>query len=119
MRTVRDRVLMTAVAASIAVHCAWLFAFRAVTPPSDHAPIRYSRVSFLGRGVLKVAIERRERTFLENRYLAMVRGLPVPVAPEAARESETKKPSVVEGGLTPLIEEAVSGSKVEPLFTAN
>ena len=87
--------------------------------------IKFSQISFLGpltekASALEVGIALRERTFLEKRNLRMAQG-----AFTAARsaiytagrrtQGQEKAWPLGDRKMTPFIEEALSGSKLEPV----
>lgn len=72
----KDHILISAVLFSAMWHIFWLSAFTIAAVPKVEKTVKFSNVSFLGpileKGVLNVNIKARERTSLENSYLASI-----------------------------------------------
>jgi len=114
----RNRILIIAVGLSLACHLCWLSVFRVVAPTVTR-PVKFSKVAFLGpildRGIMEVRVTARERTFLENRYLELIQGSSVAAAtPRRAPAQEGPVSSAANARLITLIDDAVSGPKLEP-----
>ena len=120
-----DRMLILAIAVSLAWHLFWMFAVNVVVAPKNTGGVKFSKVSFLGpileRGALEVRVAPSQRTFLERRYLAAA-GKMVPVIeeepemPSADTLAESDIYVSLDAKLAPLIKEAVSASKLEPNY---
>jgi hypothetical protein len=120
-----DRILLAAIALSLAWHLFWMFAVKVVVAPENKGGIKFSKVSFLGpileRGALEVRVAHGERAFLEKRYLALAgKMIPLteetPKAPSAGSLAETDAYASIDARLSRVIKEAVSSSKLEPNY---
>jgi hypothetical protein len=114
----RNRILIIAVAASLAWHVLWL-SVCAIVAPNVTQPVRFSRVAFLGpileRGVMEVRVTARERTFLENRYLDLIqRSAPETTPLRRGPVTEDLQSDAFNARLVTIIDDTVSGSKLEP-----
>lgn len=121
----KDRVFIYALILSAAWHIFWISMTKIIVV-SKNTPPRFSRVSFLGpilaRGALEVRIKPPEHSFLEERYLADIKD--IAGRNSFARDSEAGMENITDYGLndreiTPLIEKAIAGSKIEPVSVSD
>jgi hypothetical protein len=120
-----DKILLAAIALSLAWHVFWMFAVKVVVTPTNKGGVKFSKVSFLGpileRGALEVRVAHGERAFLEKRCLALAgKMMPLveepPKAPSAGSLIETDIYASIDAKLTSVIKEAMSSSKLEPNY---
>lgn len=113
----RDKIFIIAIIFSVVWHIFWLSIVTVVITPEAKAPVRFSRVSFLGpllgRGVIEARLMPKERSFLEERYLESVEGMFTANQNVGSMPSGETYAERYEKRLTPLIEEALDGSKLE------
>jgi len=117
------RILILALGVSLLWHLFWLSAVKIVSAPKQHAPVKFSKVSFLGpfleRGAINLRVQPKERAFLEKRYTDLSSGI---VGDDTSGEDISARKyepgvnadSLTERGLVALIDEALSGAKEEP-----
>ena len=116
----RYRILWLMIVISFAMHILWLSAVKVVVSTNRFEVVKFSKVSFLGPILAKGAIEvkvSQKRFFLERRYLSAI-------ARAQFMESEIKEKTVLrrspgerilyDENLNIFVDEAVSGSKLEP-----
>ena len=118
-----DRILIVAIAISLAWHLFWVFGVTVIVAPAKTGAVKFSKVSFLGpileRGALEVRVARGERTFLEKRYLAQISRM-APVIDEAGwyirpEDLIEKDIHALNGpAVVKAVKEALSASKLEP-----
>ncbi|MFA5146311.1 MAG: hypothetical protein WC515_02895 [Candidatus Omnitrophota bacterium] len=124
---IKDRIFITAFAASLVLHVFWLSMVTVVSPPVDAKKTRFSKVAFLGpileRGVFKVGIGPRERTFLEERYFKNINSIETSFSDKVkTAPAAVFRPTPAKGDenradrerLLDLVEGAVTGHKAEP-----
>ncbi len=123
------RILAIAILISLGWHLFWLSAVKIVsTSSAGTGRTKFSKVSFLGPILTKVSMEVRvqpaARSFLEKRFISAVER----VCAEAARRLEApdrRKAGAMTGSrladvrLPRVIDETVSGRKLEPDFGAD
>lgn len=121
-----DRVFITALFASLIWHLFWISSVAIVVAPDKPSPVRFSRVAFLGpileRGMTEVSIEPRTQTFLEKRYAYSAgetyrADSVINIKPSAGKYDGQRRGffAVENEKLTAVVDEAVSGQKLEPL----
>ena len=121
----KNRIFYLSILLSVAAHLFWLSAVKVVATKEARQRIKFSQISFLGpltekASALEVGIALRERTFLEKRNLIMAQGAFTAVrsaiyaAGRRTQEQEKARP-FGDRKMTPFIEEALSGSKLEPV----
>ena len=119
IRMFKDRIFNISILISLTSHIFWLSIITVIVTPKETEPIKFSKISFLGpileRGALNVRIEPRERSLLEKRYLDNIEKLFNYPAYQKGRYMRDVY-IIKETGLTNLIEDAVSGPKMEPVF---
>jgi len=116
---IKYRILIAAIAISLAWHLLWLSVIRVVSAPSEAGPQRFSKVSFLGPVSVRGAIEARnvhaEITFLEERYIDGLRKVDLP---GSGRSDRARVPVSdgrdVERSLSLFIERSLEGEKLRP-----
>ena len=121
-----DKIFVGAIIVSICWHLFWLSAVTIVSTPSKQAPVKFSKVSFLGpileRGPLEMRIEPRQRSILEKRYLTDVERIAAGAKalqakdPDAAGEAVWDFSASSDEKLSGFIRDAVSDAKIEPVF---
>jgi hypothetical protein len=120
------KLLVAAMAASLAWHLFWLSAIR-VASPAASSQARFSKVSFLGpllAGVsMEVRPEKAELSLLERRRLASVAEASnmarhIPKAPSVGDRIYVRESGEADAYIARLAEEAVGHGKVEPSFGA-
>ena len=107
--------LFIAILISLVWHVFWLSTIKIVVKPGRARQVKFSRVSFLGPilgGGMMVAVEPKERTLLEKRYMNMVDHLPR--AENGSLHGPYFEYEAKNTGLARYIDEAVSGEKIEP-----
>lgn len=114
----RNSILILAILASLVWHTAWLSVIRVVAP-DVRGKVKFSKVAFLGqvldRGVMEIRMSPRERSFLENRYLALMQDIPAGKSRETGgRVIEDRINLSYDEKLIYMVDEAVSGQKIEP-----
>lgn len=113
----KDKIFIAAILFSIIWHVFWLSIVTVVVTPEAKAPIKFSKVSFLGplpgRGVIEASLMPKEQTFLEGRYLRMVKRLIILSPAVGQIPPDEGFVERYEKALTPLIEEALGASKLE------
>jgi hypothetical protein len=124
----KNAILILAISISLALHIFWLSALKVVVQLPKKEPIKFSKVSFLGpileRGMFEVRIEPRQRDFLEKRYLRSIGRISASAAPAAGRGIYPEEAlddaffALNNGKMSALIQDAVSGSKLEPDYGA-
>lgn len=122
------RVFMSAILASVLWHVFWLSMITVVVVPNRIEPIKFSKVSFLGpileRTPMELGIKPVERSSLEMKYLSRIDRIDIPlnnsnIAGRLREETSLAEPhSVIHSNLTDLIEQSLSGSKIEPVRIA-
>ncbi len=109
---------------SLLWHLFWISSIKIVSNPDNGRPVKFSKVSFLGpllaRGA-ELQARPRESSFLEKRYFASTVSLPD--AAEGSGKSFTdgydREDDVYhmkDDKMTALIDEALSGPKIEPSY---
>ena len=120
------RILMIAVAISLAWHIFWLSAVKIVSSPMLKESVRFSKISFLGPILPGVSVDLRaapaERSFLEKRYNRIAGGAfykeRESAAGISARYGGLSALHHASPALSSVIDEAVSGDKLEPDYQA-
>lgn len=119
----KDRIFIFAIFLSLVWHVFWLSIITVTVTPDHAKPIKFSRVSFLGpileRGALEVRIKPKEPSFLEKRYLSGIgnistQKISTPGRKDAWPAEDLNIKNIADGKLVNLIEDTLSGSKVEP-----
>ena len=119
------RVFALAILASLLWHLFWLSTISIVSRPDNARSIKFSKVSFLGpllgKGTMELQARPKERSFLEKRYLAVVKSLPQ--RPGSAvnltidkYETGNDAYHLRDDGLVASINDALSGEKLEPSY---
>jgi len=118
----KDKVFVLALVISVVWHLFCVFAVNIAITPKKAAPIKFSRVSFLGPIAARPAIQARlgptERSFLEKRHLHKIAAAHI-----TGKDSHIR--TVRDGGdhranedcdlkLNYLIEDTIGGRKIEP-----
>ena len=117
------RILIIAIFVSLAWHLFWISTISIVSRPDPSSKVKFSKVSFLGPllggGAMELQARPKERSFLEMRYLGVERNLL-----QGPVQAVTKSIDKYEGGndayhlrderATALIDDALSGEKLEP-----
>ncbi len=119
----RNRVFILAILLSFAWHLFWLSAIKVVVAPPKRAPVKFSKVSFLGpileRGAIELGVRPKERSLLEGRYLNDIGDLAAHTMPARSASSEyipdDRAGLSIDRAIAVLIEDALSGTKIEPL----
>jgi len=118
------RIFILAMLASLAWHIFWLSVIT-ITAPTQKAPIKFSKVSFLGpilgRGSMEFRVQPKERSFLEKRYLDKIELSHIKFRSQAKADSDRYEPNkefdlLHKDKLTDFIDEAVGGPKLEPAY---
>lgn len=114
----KDRIFNLAILISVAWHIFWLSMITVVVTPKETGQVKFSKVSFLGpileRGALEVRIKPRERSLLEKRHLVNIGNLTALKVDELVYQKGWHLTCPSDEKLTGLIEDAVSGPKLEP-----
>ena len=119
------RIFALAILASVIWHLFWLSTITIVSNPANTRSVKFSKVSFLGpllgKGGMELQAQPKERSFLEMRYLGQSRRL-AQIPGQAIATAADK----YEGGndayhlrdekMTALIDDALSGEKLEPSY---
>jgi hypothetical protein len=119
MRAIKKyRVLVLAIAISLAWHLFWISALKVVASPTPSRSPGLGRVSFLGptsfgRG-MEMKLSPKKSSLLEKRYLARLEGVPLNWAGIEAVYIPYDPGSPVEDTATGLINSSVGGPKSEP-----
>ena len=118
------RIFVLAMLASLMWHLFWLSVIT-ITAPSQKAPIKFSKVSFLGpilgRGSMELRVQPKERSFLEKRYLNEIEISHLQFKSQTKNRSDKYEPAkefdlLHKDKLTDFIDEAVGGAKLEPAY---
>lgn len=119
-RVLKDRVFISAVLVSIVWHIFWMLAIKVVVVPTKTEPIRFSKVSFLGpilgRSVPELRIEPKKQTFLEKRYIRKIEEMLFDRYELDIKYIDTKGELLSDKKLSYQIKDAISGSKIEPIY---
>lgn len=121
MKEEASRIFFAAILISLLWHLFWLSTIAIVSRP-DVRNVRFSKVSFLGpllgKGAMELAVRPKERSFLEERYIAVAKLLQTPTAGiinvPVGYESGSDPFHARDEKLIALIDEALSGEKLEP-----
>jgi len=121
----KNRVFYLSILLSVAAHLFWLSVVKVVATKEVRQRIKFSQISFLGpltekTSALEVGISLGERTFLEKRNLKIAQGAfpavrPAIYAVDRQIQGQEKAWPLGDRKMTPFIEEALSGSKLEPV----
>jgi len=121
------RIFIFAIAVSFAWHIFWLSAVKVIVSPSKIKSVKFSKVAFLGpiltRVAMEVRVEPKVHSFLETRYLTSVKNITA-YKPEQLKDLEAKGDAGRQFYLPDnekmayFIDEAVSGGKLEPTYSA-
>ena len=119
------RIFAFAILASLAWHLFWLSTITIVSNPVNSRSVKFSRVSFLGpllgKGSMGIQARPKERSFLEMRYLGQERSL-LQIPGQAVITTADKYESgndayhLRDERMTSLIDDALSGEKLEPSY---
>lgn len=116
------RILIIAIAASLAWHVFWLSSVKIVSSPAPGSPVKFSKVAFLGPILTGAGMEVRaspaSRGLLEKRYRDIAGKTfyaedMLTKAPGSKYESRGA-PDQVNQKLLTAIDDAVAGKKLEP-----
>lgn len=112
------KILIIAISVSFIWHIFWLSAVKVVIVPNKIEPVRFSKVSFLGpilsRGIIEAKAV-QERSILEKRYLYAIAKARFKNGIGSEMLSSSVRAGIFsEERLNPFIDEALSGSKLEP-----
>lgn len=115
---IKRRIFIIAIGVSLVWHCLWLSAFKIVSPTAK-SQVKFSKVAFLGpvlaRGAMEVRISPGERSFLENRYLALIQdSAGGDLRSQRGEFSKTGSLSMPNQKMMSMVDDTVSGSKLEP-----
>ena len=121
----RYRILAIAILVSLGWHLFWLSAVKVVSVPAGTGKAKFSKVSFLGPILTKVSMEVRvqpaARSFLEKRFISAVEMACAEAArrrevPDRRKAEAVTAPRLADAKLPRVIDETVSGQKLEPDF---
>lgn len=119
------KVLSAAILISLAWHLFCMSVVKVIPAKAGPSQVRFSKVAFLGQILSKVSLGvkagTRERTFLEKRFNSMYSSraeaalvsVESSKAPEGGRAAEVRTGADTERKIAYMIEDAVSGPKVE------
>ena len=116
------RILMIALAISLAGHLFWLSAVKIVSTPASKAPVKFSKIAFLGPILARIDMEVRaspaERSLLEIRYRNMM-GEMFYDEDRSAKFADPKYesreiPGRADQELSNVIDGVIAGEKIEP-----
>lgn len=120
----KNRILIAAIAISLAWHVFWLSAVKIVVAPGASTHVKFSRVAFLGplleKGGMELSAEPPARSVLEKRYrdrLEEQANLDNPAEEISVKKYvwQEKDPGFSgEKAFTELIDSAISTQKLEP-----
>ena len=117
------RIFALAILASLLWHLFWLSTICIVSSPANPRAVKFSKVSFLGpllgKGGMELQARPKERSFLEMRYLGEARHLaqmPAQSISMTADKYEDSNDAYYrrDEQMTALIDDALSGEKLEP-----
>ena len=120
------RMLVIAIAASLAWHIFCLSAVKIVSGPEPKSTVKYSKVAFLGPILSTVSMEVRAapagRSFLETRFRDIAERASyseeAPAIPPDLKFNSRSTGDITDRRLSAVIDGAVSGDKFEPDFPA-
>ena len=117
------RIFALAILASLVWHLFWLSTIAIVANPTNARSMKFSKVSFLGpllgKGSMELQARPKERSFLEMRYLGAARRLSQMPAQAIATTADKYEDGndayyLRDEQMTALIDDALSGEKLEP-----
>ena len=122
----RYRVLIAAIAGSLAWHIFCLSAVKVVSSPMPKSPVRFSKVAFLGPILSRVDMDLcaapTSRSILETRFRKMVSALPADgIAGDSFQDPVSGSliyARTDDHGLSQMVDETVTDEKPEPDFQA-
>ena len=117
------RIFILAIFLSFLWHIFWLSIIKVVVIPNRTEPVKFSKVSFLGpileRSAIELRVEPKDRSFLEKRYLSAIKKLPsteTGTGKDLREEPNKDFDFLHDEKLSGLIDEAVGGPKLEPIW---
>lgn len=116
------RILIIAIAASLAWHLFWLSAVKIVSGPAPESPVKFSKVAFLGPILTGAAMEVRaspaSRGLLERRYRNAAGKTfyaeEMFIKAQSPEYDSCRDPGRSDQGLSSAMDDAVAGRKLEP-----
>lgn len=119
----KDKVLFLAIALSLGWHILWLTAIRVVFIQDDTAPVKFSKVSFLGpiagRSTLQATFGRSDRSFLEKRYVSKIGAVKIPEEPKRGIYPDASSGPMAEWEdpvMKQLVRQTLLTTKQEPAY---
>ena len=117
-----------AILLSFVWHIFWLSAVNIIVMPNRTKAVKFSRVSFLGplltKGVMEITAKPKEQSFLEKRYVSLFDNIAdkqpamTNIVYAGYYEEDAGLLSSEDEKLKGLIDDSVSGPKLEPLYKA-
>jgi hypothetical protein len=116
------RVLIIALAISLAGHLFWLSAVKIVSAPAAKSPVKFSKIAFLGPILTRIDMEVRAspaaRSLLETRYRnmagEMLYGKEMFAKATGSKYEIRDVPGQADQKLLHVIDDVIAGEKIEP-----